>query len=59
VNVGSVAVMAVTLLSLSKDAIVSLPAAGGAILALGILARFRCNSAWLVAGGALCGYLFG
>lgn len=58
VNAGSVAVMAVTLASLARDSIENLPAAGVAILATVLLARFRCNSAWLVAGGALYGYLF-
>jgi chromate transporter len=57
VNVASLALMAVVTWQLAHAAVVDLPTAGLAIVSLVLLLRFRINSAWLVAGGALLGLL--
>ncbi len=55
VNVMAVALIAAVLLQLGRAAIVDWFTAIVAVLALGILLRFKINSAWLVLGGALLG----
>jgi chromate transporter len=58
VNAASLAVMAVATAWLARNAIPDAWAAGLAIIAFLLLARFRLNSAWLVAAGGLTGFLF-
>jgi chromate transporter len=57
VNVGSLALMAVVTVALAQAAVHDGPtvalAAGSAFLLL----RYRVNSTWLIAGGALAGLL--
>ena len=55
VTVGSLALMAAVTFHLGRAAVVDLPTAGVATLAALLLLRFRINSMWLVAGGALVG----
>jgi chromate transporter len=57
VTVGSLALMAVVTWQLARAAVVDLPTAVLALASLVLLLRFRINSAWLVAGGALLGLL--
>ena len=59
VNVASLALMAVVSWQLGRSAIVDPVTAGLAILTLGLLLRFRLNSAWLIIGGALVGLALG
>jgi chromate transporter len=57
VNAAAVALMAFVGLEFAREVLLSLPAAvifgAGAFLAF----RYRCNSAWLIAGGAVAGLL--
>jgi chromate transporter len=55
VNVASLALMAVVTWQLARAAVVGLPTAAMALVSLVLLLRFRINSAWLVAAGALLG----
>lgn len=55
VNVASLGLMVVVTWQLARAAIVDLPTAGLAVVALVLLTRFRFNSAWVVLGGALAG----
>lgn len=59
VNVASLALMAGVAWTLGRAAITDGLTAALAVAALVLLARFRVNSAWLVAGGALVGFLAG
>ncbi len=58
INVASVALMAAVLIELSRETLVDWPA--WIIGALSIIATiyFKLNSAWIVLGGAVLGYLF-
>ncbi|HMJ89639.1 MAG TPA: chromate transporter, partial [Candidatus Acidoferrum sp.] len=55
VNVASLALMAVVTWYLGRSAFVDLPTVLLAFASLVLLLRFRVNSTWLVAGGALVG----
>ena len=55
VNVASLALMAVVVVQLGRDAVVDLPAAGLAIASAVLLLRFRVSATWLVLGGAAIG----
>ncbi len=55
VNVASLALMAVVTAQLGRAAIVDLPTAVLALVGAVLLVRFRVNSSWLVAGGAIAG----
>jgi chromate transporter len=57
VNVASLALMALVTWQLARSAVVDLPTIAVAIIAFLLLLRFRVNSAWLVLGGALVGFL--
>ena len=57
VNVASLALMAAVTVQLAGDAIRDAPAAVLALASGVLLVRFRINSSWLVAGGALLGIL--
>jgi chromate transporter len=55
VQVASLALMAVVTWSLLRSAVVDGWTAALAVVALGLLLRFRVDSTWLVLGGAACG----
>jgi chromate transporter len=55
VNVASLALMAVVTAQLARAAIVDVPTAVLALLAVVALLRFKLNSTWLVLGGAAAG----
>jgi chromate transporter len=55
VNVASLALMAVVTAQLGRAAIVDLPTALLGLAAAFLLLRFKTNSTWLVAGGAVIG----
>lgn len=55
-NVASLALMAVVTWQLGKGAVVDAVTATNAVIAAVLLLRFRVNSLWLVAGGALLGW---
>ncbi|MFZ5469129.1 MAG: chromate efflux transporter [Myxococcota bacterium] len=55
VNIGAWALMAAVTVRLAKEAVVDLPSVLFALVAAVALLRFRLNSTWLVAGGALAG----
>jgi len=55
VNVAALGLMAAVGWELGRTAIIDWFSAGLAIAALAVLLRFRTNSAWLIAGGALAG----
>jgi chromate transporter len=57
VNVASLALMALVTWQLARAAVVDVPTGAMALVSLILLLRFRVNSAWLVAGGALAGLL--
>jgi chromate transporter len=55
VNAGSLALMAVVAVQLTREALPDLVTIVEAVAALSLLARFRVNSAWLVLAGAVLG----
>ncbi len=55
VNVASLSLMAVVGLQLARAALVDMPALLLFVLSLGLMLRFKINSAWLVLGGAVAG----
>jgi chromate transporter len=57
VNAASLALMAAVTYNLASSALIDLPTLLLASVAAAILVRFRINSAWLVLGGAIVGYL--
>jgi len=57
INVASLALMAMVTWQLARAAVVDLPTAGLSVVSLVLLMRFRVNSAWLMAGGALLGLI--
>jgi chromate transporter len=57
VNVASLALMAFVTFQLGRAALVDIPTIVLAVLSLVALLRFRLNSAWLVIGGGLAGWL--
>ena len=57
VNAAAVGLMAAVTLQLGKAAIVDVPTAVMALVALGLLSRFKWNSAWFVVAGAASGLL--
>ena len=59
VNVGALALMAVVTWQLGRAAVIDVPTAVLAAVAAVLLIRFRINSAWLVIGGALIGFVVG
>jgi len=58
VNVASLALMAAVTVQLAGDAVHDVPSAVLALASVLLLVRFRINSSWLVATGALLGVLF-
>jgi chromate transporter len=57
INVGSLALMAVVTFALGRTALVDVTTVALAIVSAVMLIRWRVNSAWLVLGGALVGFL--
>jgi chromate transporter len=57
VNVASLALMAVVTFELGKSALIDWMTIALALLSALLLIRYRVNSAWLVLGGALVGFL--
>ncbi len=55
VNVASLALMAAVTIQLGQASLVDLPTVLIALIALGLLLRFKINTTWLMAGGALAG----
>ena len=58
INAASLALMLVVTYQLGRSALVDITTILLALISAGILFRFRANSAWLVLGGALAGWLF-
>lgn len=56
-NVASLAVMIVVTYELGRTALIDLPTVALLLISAILLIRYRINSAWLVIGGALAGYL--
>jgi chromate transporter len=59
VTVGSVALMAVVSWQLGRAALIDGVTTGVAVASLVAVARFRINSAWLIAAGGMLGLLVG
>jgi chromate transporter len=59
VIVASLALMVVVTFELGKAALVDLPTIGLALVSAVLLFRWKVNSAWLVLGGAVIGFLIG
>jgi chromate transporter len=55
VNVASLALMAIVTLQLARAAIVDTVTAAIGLASAMLLLRFKVNSTWLIAGGALSG----
>jgi len=55
VNVASLALMAVVIVQLARDAIVDLPTIALAVVSAALLIRVRARSSWVVLGGAALG----
>jgi chromate transporter len=58
VNAAAVALMAAVGWQLQRAAIVNVPAIVLTVVSAVLLFRYKVNSAWLVAGGAIAGMLF-
>ena len=59
VNVASLSLMAAVTLELGQASLIDWPTALIALISLGVLLRFKLNSTWLIAGGALTGLALG
>ena len=59
VNVASLALMAVVTWQLGRAALVDALTIGVALASLIAVVQFRINSAWLILGGAIAGWLLG
>jgi chromate transporter len=59
INAGSLALMVFVLFHLGRSAITDALTLTIAAISLVAIARFRINSAWLMAGGAAAGWLIG
>lgn len=57
VNITSLALMLMVTYELSKTAIVDIPTIGLAVVSAVLLFRWKVNSAWLIIGGALVGFV--
>ncbi len=57
VNIAALALMAGVLFQLGQSALVDVLTWAIALVSLGILLRFKINSAWLIAAGAVVGFL--
>lgn len=57
INIAALALMAGVLIQLGRSALIDVLTWGIAIVSLAILLRFKLNSAWLIAAGALIGVL--
>ena len=57
VNVASLALLAIVTAALAGNAVVDWTTAGIALGATTLFLRFRLNSAWLVLGGGMLGFL--
>ena len=57
VNVAALALMAGVLFQLGQNALTDVLTWGIALVSLGVLLRFKINSAWLIAAGAVVGFL--
>jgi chromate transporter len=55
VNVAAVGLIAGITVQLGQAALIDLPSVVLAVVAVGVLVRFKVNSAWLVLGGAVVG----
>ncbi len=55
-NVASWALMALVSWTLARTAVVDIPTVLLALVSVGLLLRYKVNSAWLVLGGAALGY---
>jgi chromate transporter len=57
VNAAALGLMAVVTWQLGRASLVDLPTIGLALMAAGLLFRFKVNSVWLILGGAVIGWL--
>ncbi|GAC1355823.1 MAG: chromate efflux transporter [Ktedonobacteraceae bacterium] len=55
INIAAIALIAGVLVQLGQNALIDVVAWGIAAVSLGILLRYKINSVWLIAGGALIG----
>jgi chromate transporter len=58
VNASSLGLMAAVTIQLSFSSLTDLPTALIALVSLVLLLRYKINSTWLIAGGALIGFIF-
>jgi chromate transporter len=59
VNIASLSLMAAVTLQLAQSSLVDWPTVVLALISLVLLLRFKLNSTWLIAGGAIAGLLVG
>jgi len=59
VNVASLGLMAAVSVQLARAAVVDVPTGAIAVASLALLVRYRLNTTWLIAGGALLGIALG
>ncbi len=57
INIAALALIAGVLIQLGQNALIDIVTWGIAVVALAILLRFKINSAWLIAGGAVIGVI--
>ncbi|HOX27156.1 MAG TPA: chromate efflux transporter [Candidatus Krumholzibacteria bacterium] len=57
INVASLGLMAAVTAQLGRSSLTDVPSAAMAAIAMVLLVRFRINSTWLIAGGAMAGIL--
>jgi chromate transporter len=56
-NVASLSLMTAVTIELGQASLIDWPAVLIALIALGLLLRFKINSTWLMAGGAIAGFI--
>ena len=57
INVASLALMAAVTVELGQASLIDWPTIAIAVLSLALLLRFKLNSTWLIAGGAIAGFV--
>ena len=57
INIASFSLMTAVTFQLGQASLVDLPTILIALISLGLLLRFKVNSTWLIAGGAIAGLL--
>jgi chromate transporter len=57
INASSLGLMAAVTFQIASTSLIDFPTAAITIISLALLLRYKINSTWLIAGGAIIGFL--